>query len=91
MRLSRVTNDACEKLKTDYKDVSRIYVVKFRPQTDTQKISGESSYSLIGKCASRDNLIFEAKTEKELQEALQKIADDIKEFADYQPASILYE
>ena len=115
--VSRVTEDACIKLKQDNRN-ARIYVVKFRKQNDIKSTTKDSegnfihSYGLIDSCASKfgadgyysydveknslsgpktDNIEKAATAEENLQKVLQVIADDIKEFAEYEEPKILYD
>lgn len=87
---SRVTTDACKKLKQDWENNLRIYVIKYRKQTNYQhKVSGtvkNFGYSYIDQCASDPSYVYDVSNEQNLKDTLQSIADNIKTFARYSNA-----
>jgi hypothetical protein len=92
----KVTSDACSKLKTEYGDNVRIYVVKYRKQTKYKhKISGTVTdfddatyYNYLNDCATGTAApyLHDVSTEAQLKSALDNIAANIKSFAQYQEA-----
>lgn len=86
----KFTLDACTKLKNDWGNNLRIYLIKFRKRNKYQsKNSGREvnfDYSYLNNCATEntdqyihDNIFNQA----ELEEALRRIAHDIKLWAGY--------
>ena len=90
--VSNVTKDACAKLKTDWKDNLRIYIIKYRKQEKYKHpVTGSETafdYTYLDECATDKTHVYDVSTEDDLKSTLQKIADDIKSsgFADYKPA-----
>ena len=90
--VSNVTKDACAKLKSDWKDNLRIYIVKYRKQEKYKHpVTGSETafdYKYLDECATSSDHLYDVSDEDGLKSALQKIADDIKSsgFADYKPA-----
>jgi hypothetical protein len=84
---ARVTTDACAKLKNDWGEDLRIYVVKYRKQTQYRHkatdIAMDFSYSYIDDCATENNSTYvkDVSDEAGLNTALQAIADNIKGWA----------
>ena len=102
----QVTIDACSKLKTDFSGNIRVYVIKYRKQDQyriSQQINNFSSsrygaidkdfdYSYIDDCASSAEYVYDVNSKTALESTLDDIADDIKEWADYEEAhNISYE
>lgn len=87
---SRVTTDACKKLKQDWGNNLRIYVIKYRKQTNYKhKVRGtvkNFDYSYIDQCASDPSYVYDVSNDQNLKDTLQSIADNIKTFAGYQGA-----
>ena len=92
--LKQLTKDACSKLKPDNgTDNVRIYIVKFREQTTHSertrngegmiKDSVDNDYSYLDECSS---YIYSATDQSDLQDKLNLIAKDIKEWAEYTDA-----
>ena len=84
------TLDACTKLKNNWGNDLRIYLIKFKKQNKYQSKNSETEvnfdYSYLNNCATEntdqyvyDNIFNQA----ELEEALRKIAHDIKLWARY--------
>jgi hypothetical protein len=85
-----VTKSACAKLKADWGSAIRIYVIKYREQTQYKHaITGAAvdfDYGYLDSCASGASYKYEAANEAALNAALQTIATDIKSFAGHSPA-----
>ena len=100
LALKKATKEVCAKLKRDWGENLRIYVVKYRKQdkysvlvrngTEAhKKLTKSHDYSAVNACASGENYVYEAADEEELKEKLAIIASDIKEFAGYEDAKSL--
>jgi hypothetical protein len=85
--VKNVTTDACAKLKEKHTDNLRIYVVKYRKQTQYKhKVSNaitDFNYDYIDDCATAADHIYDANDETALNTALSDIAGDIKSWAGY--------
>ena len=89
-----VTKSAYTKLKQEYGDNLRIYLIKYRKQTQYKHpVTGEPvefDYSYLDSCASgsTEPYLYDISTKEELENALTTIANDIKEknFAGYEEA-----
>ena len=86
--VSKVTKDACAKLKTDHGDNLRIYVVKYRKQKEYKHpvtgVKTEFDYKYLDECAtSSDHLYDDVSTEDDLKAKLNEIAEGIKSWAGY--------
>ncbi len=84
------TAAVCAKLKTDYGDNLRVYVVKYRKQTqyktfpayNVTQSNANHDYSVIDKCATdTGGLTYDVSTEADLKTTLNTIANNIKSFA----------
>nr|MCR4624213.1 hypothetical protein [Alphaproteobacteria bacterium] len=95
--VSQVTKDACAKLKSDYGDDLRIYIIKYRKQEKyktfpfhgTTQVDLSHNYDYLDSCASGTSApyLYDVSTKAELEDALTAIAKDIKEnFAGYTDA-----
>jgi hypothetical protein len=90
-----VTRSACEKLKSDWGENIRIYVIKYRRQPNCYQSPLWRSYSTIltldysylDDCASGviAPYLWDVSTEADLKSALSAIAADIKSFGGYAP------
>ena len=89
----KVTLNACEKLKNDWGDYLRIYLLLFRKQNKhinkNSKTEVNFDYSYLNNCATantsqyvKDNLL----NQYSLEEALEEVAHDIKAWAGYTEA-----
>ena len=99
--VARVTAAACSKLKEDYGNDLRIYILKYRPQRRYNLFpiyaqSQESAifdYSVADGCATSPEYIYEIEDNEDcqenLKEKLDEIAEDIKNFAEYEPAKLV--
>ncbi|MDR2645845.1 MAG: glycoside hydrolase [Holosporaceae bacterium] len=87
----RLTVAACAKLKEAYGNNLRIYVVKYRKQSQFKhKITGANvdfDYSYIDECATNKDYVYDA-NELDIKNYLQDIANDIKVWATYTPAKL---
>ena len=86
--VKKVTKDACTKLKGDWGSDLRIYLIKYRKQTQYKKAFNQGNanfdYSYLNNCASgtSEPYLFENVTsQSELNTALQKIYENIKTWA----------
>ena len=84
--LRKATAAVCAKLKTDYGSNLRVYVIKYRRQTQYKNyITSENenhSYTDIDKCATDTNgASYEVDNEADLNSTLNTIANNIKSFA----------
>lgn len=90
---ARVTTAAYAKLKEDYGDNLRVYVIKYNPQTSYiptgQKDGVPFDYSYIDACASSEQCVYTVSNAVELEEVMKKIAADIKTFAGYEKAKVV--
>lgn len=90
---ARVTTAAYAKLKEDYGDNLRVYVIKYNPQTSYiptgQKDGVPFDYSYIDACASSEQCVYTVSNAVELEEVMKKIAEDIKTFAGYEKAKVV--
>lgn len=68
--VKQVTKDACTKLKTEWGDNLRIYLIKYREQ--------DGDYSYLNDCTSR---LYSVSNKTGLETTLGNIAKDIKEWA----------
>lgn len=96
--ISKVTAAACQKLKADFGNNLRIYVIKYRKQLKYKSfpIQGISQtnvnhdYSTVDACASGTGTpyIYDISTETDLKNALNAIAENIKkaDFANFKDA-----
>jgi hypothetical protein len=91
--LRLVTSSAYAKLKADWGDNVRIYVIKYRKQDRYKhKITGNEvnfDYSYLDNSASKPSYVYDVSNEEGLKTALTTIAADIKSFAGYTPATEL--
>ncbi|MCR5225023.1 MAG: hypothetical protein K6C34_02975 [Alphaproteobacteria bacterium] len=85
-----VTKSACAKLKTDYGDDLRIYVIKYRKQDQYKPYPGANAqdwdYSYIDDCASGSSRVYDVGNKADLESTLDAIATDIKTWAGYEEA-----
>jgi hypothetical protein len=87
-----VTTSACAKLKSDYGSNIRIYIIKYRKQTQYKhKISAAATnfdYDYLNDCATGTSSPYlqDVTTEAALKSALQTIATDIKTFGGHTAA-----
>jgi hypothetical protein len=85
-----VTAAACSKLKTDWGDNIRIYIIKYRKQPQYKhKVTEEVltfGYSYLDGCASKPSYVYDVTDEASLKSTLSTIAADIKSFAGYAEA-----
>lgn len=86
--VKKVTQDACTKLKGDWGSNLRIYLIKYRKQTQYKKAFNQGNanfdYSYLNNCASgtSEPYLFENVTSQSgLNTALQKIYENIKTWA----------
>ncbi len=88
--VKKVTRDACTKLKNDWGEDLKVYLIKFRKQNEylhkITKTPETFDYSYLNKCATDENHIYDVKTEQQLKKALARISSDIKEWANAQEA-----
>lgn len=92
--VANVTSEACRKLKSDFGENARIYVIKYRaqrsyktfPMRDTSQTIVGHDYTAVNECASSSNYLYKADSEDELKATLDTIAEDIKTFAGYEEA-----
>jgi hypothetical protein len=90
----KVAKSACEKLKTDWGNNIRIYVVKYRKQTQYKhRITGAAvnfKYDYLNNCTPNSSdespYMHDVATEADLKTALQTIATDIKSWAGHTAA-----
>jgi hypothetical protein len=86
----QVTTSACNKLKSDWGNNLRIYLIKYRKQSSYKnKINNATinfDYGYIDQCASGSEYIYDVSTDDGLSSVLQTIADDIKSFAGHEGA-----
>ncbi|MBO7454757.1 MAG: hypothetical protein J6T91_05285 [Alphaproteobacteria bacterium] len=81
-----ITSDACSKLKEDWGEDLRIYVIKYRKQTKYKIETGvelDYFYNNLRSCVSypqqwKEPYVYDISTPDELNDALEKIAQDIK-------------
>jgi hypothetical protein len=87
-----VTKDACAKLKRDWGDNLRIYLIKYRKQDKYKhpvtKAATNFDYSYLDNCATGTDepYMYDVATQSELTSALSAISEDIKEWAGYEEA-----
>ena len=88
--LKNTTAAVCAKLKTDYGDDLRVYVVKYRKQDKYKPcpvrnliyLNTNNDYSVIDACATNTGgKTYDISSEADLKSTLDDIADDIKNFA----------
>ncbi|MCR4555498.1 MAG: hypothetical protein K5766_01660 [Alphaproteobacteria bacterium] len=85
-----ITSDACSKLKEDWGEDLRIYVIKYRKQTKYKIETGvelDYFYNNLRSCVSypqqwKEPYVYDISTPDELNDALEKIAQDIKNWPD---------
>ena len=83
--LQKLTLDACSKLKESCGENLRIYLIRYRKQTQYKFLGKTMSYSYdyLNSCT---NNIYDVSTEADLASRLKDIAEDIKNWAGYEPA-----
>ncbi len=92
--VANVTADLCSKLKSDQGSNLRVYVLKYRKQEKYKSfptyVDGSSDlkhdYSKIDGCATSSSQVYDISNEEDLKAKLDKIAEDIKSWAKYEPA-----
>ena len=90
--VKNVTKDACKKLKTDFGSNLRIYLIKYRKQTQYKhKLTHEAQdfdYNYLNNCATGTSApyMYDVSDETGLNSALSAIASDIKNWAGYESA-----
>jgi hypothetical protein len=98
----RVTQSACAKLKSDWGENIRIYVIKYRKQLSCKRMPFWADtnttitfdYSYLNSCAGAGNVastsetpyMYDVENEDDLKSALSVIATNIKSFAGYEAA-----
>ncbi len=82
-----VTKDACAKLKGDWGDNLRVYIIKYRKQTQYKhpvtQAATNFDYSYLDSCASGTSApyMYDITTEDQLKSALDAIYTDIEKWA----------
>jgi len=85
--VKEVTKSACAKLKTDYENNLRVYLIKFRKQTQYKhKVTGATTnfdYSYLNNCATNTSspYMYDITTEADLKSALDAIYTNISSWA----------
>ena len=88
--LKKATAEVCAKLKTDYGNDLRVYVVKYRKQAkyktfpvyNVSQSDIDHDYSVVDACATNTGgKTYDISSEADLKTTLDNIADDIKNFA----------
>jgi len=85
--VKEVTKSACAKLKTDYENNLRVYLIKFRKQTQYKhKVTGATTnfdYSYLDSCATGTSspYMYDITTEADLKSALDAIYTNISSWA----------
>jgi hypothetical protein len=83
------TAAVCAKLKTDYGSNLRVYIVKYKKQSqyktfpvyNVSQSNANHDYSVIDACATSSSYVYDISTESDLKSTLNTIAADIKSFA----------
>jgi len=90
--VKNVTKDACAKLKSDWGSNLRLYIIKYRKQTQYKHLVTGSNvnfdYSYLNNCATGTAApyMYDVSDESGLKTALDTIATDIKNWAGYEEA-----
>ena len=89
---AKVTADVCAKLKADHGSNLRIYVIKYKAQTQYKSFPGgvnrNHDYTAVDGCAT-SGYLYSVSTEADLQTRLDAIATDIKSWAGYEAAKLV--
>ncbi len=91
---AEITKAACSKLKSDYGNNLRIYVLKYRKQTQYKSFpmygisqtNQNHDYSAVDGCATSSNYLYDISNETDLKNKLNEIANNIKSWSGYEAA-----
>ena len=95
--VAKVTADVCSKLKGDHGNNLKIYVIKYRAQSQYRPFplngvihdAKNHDYSAVDSCATNSNYVYSVNSKSDLNSRLNAIATDIKSWAGYEAAKLV--